>query len=478
MTRRQFLGSAAAVAIATRPPNISSPNIIVILADDQGYGDLGCYGSPYIRTPNIDRMAREGLRFTDFYAQSLCGPSRAALLTGSYPARNSLNFNHLPKAKTGIHPNEITIPELLRQKGYATQAIGKWHLGDATEFLPTSNGFDHWLGLPYSNDMWPYHPKVTRAGPENETAKAVRERAEQTGFDGQGQHYPPDWFPPLPLIRDERVIETNPDQTQLTSRYTAEAIHFITANRAKPFFLYLAHSMPHVPLFPGKAFAGKSLRGRYGDVIEEIDHATGQILNKLKELKLDNNTLVIYTSDNGPWLPYGIDAGSAGPLRGAKGSVWEGGIRVPAIFRWPGRIPANTVTSQIAATIDLLPTFAAAAQIKLPTDRTIDGKDLIPLLTATNKQSPHDYFYYFDTAIQYTPETGRPTSNSNLLAIRSGRWKLHLNTGELYDLQSDIGETKNVAKRQPEIMQTLKAAATQFLAELRANIRPIAAQTV
>jgi arylsulfatase A len=418
------------------------------------------------------------MRFTDFYAQSLCGPSRAAILTGSYPARNSLNFNHLPKAKTGIHPNEITIPELLRTANYATQAIGKWHLGDAKEFLPTRNGFDHWFGLPYSNDMWPYHPKVTRVGPENATAKAVRERAEETGFDGQGQHYPPDWFPPLPLMRDEETEETNPDQSQLTARYTSEALNFISANKARPFFLYLAHAMPHVPLFPGKEFANKSIRGRYGDVVEEIDHGTGRILAKLKELSLDNNTLVIYTSDNGPWLPYGVDAGSAGPLKGAKGSVWEGGIRVPAIFRWPGRIPANTLTSAVAATIDFLPTFAAAAQIKLPTDRTIDGRSLLPLLTGPGKQSPHEYFYYFDTAIQYTPETGRPTSNSNLLAIRSGRWKLHLNTGALYDLQSDIGETKDIARHNAPLIHNLKQAADKFLAELRANIRPIATQNV
>jgi arylsulfatase A-like enzyme len=469
MTRRQFLGALTAAAQSTRPPNI-----IVILADDQGYGDLGCYGSPYIRTPNIDRMAAEGLRFTDFYAQSLCGPSRAALLTGTYPARNSLNFNHLPKARTGIHPNEITIPELLKHAGYKTQAIGKWHLGDAPAFLPTRNGFDHWFGLPYSNDMWPYHPKVTRTGPENETSKAVRERAERTGFDGQGQHYPPDWFPPLPLMRDERVEETNPDQSQLTARYTAEALRFITANQANPFFLYLAHSMPHVPLFPGKAFANKSLRGRYGDVVEEIDHSTGQILATLKQLGLDANTLVIYTSDNGPWSPYGIDAGSAGPLRGAKGSVWEGGIRVPAIFRWPGHIPAAAVTSQIAATLDLLPTFAAAARIQLPADRTIDGKNLLPFLTAATRQSPRQDFYYFDTAIQYTPQTGRPSSNSNLLAVRSGPWKLHLSAGALYDLQSDIAESKDVAAQYPETVAALQQSAATFLAALRANIRPLA----
>lgn len=472
MTRRQFL-TAAAAATSKRPPNI-----IVILADDQGYGDLGCYGSPHIRTPNIDRMAREGTRFTDFYAQSLCGPSRAALLTGTYPARNSLNFNHLPNAKTGIHPDELTIPEMLRTAGYATQAIGKWHLGDAKQFLPTRNGFDHWFGLPYSNDMWPFHPKVTRTGEENPVARAVRERAEETGFDGQGQHYPPDWFPPLPLMRDEAVLELNPDQSQLTARYTDEALRFITANRAKPFFLYLAHSMPHVPLFPGKEFQGKSLRGRYGDTVEEIDHSTGQILAKLKQLQLDSNTLVVYTSDNGPWSPYGIDAGSAGPLRGAKGSVWEGGIRVPAIFRWPGRIPAGVTSSAIAATLDFLPTFAAAAQVSLPGDRRIDGVNLLPLLTAAATRPPHTDFYYFDTAIHYTPESGRPASNSNLLAIRSGRWKLHLHSGELYDLLSDAAESKNVSARHPQVVASMRRTADAFLAELRAGIRPIASVSV
>ena len=232
--------------------------------------------------------------------------------------------------------------------------------------------------------------------------------------------------------------------------------------------------MPHVPLFPGTPFDAKSRRGRYGDVIEELDASTGRILARIKELKLDNDTLVIYTSDNGPWLPYGIDAGSAGPLRGGKGSVWEGGIRVPAIFRWPGRIPAGTLTSAVAATIDFLPTFAMAAGIGLPKDRVIDGRNLLPLLTGANKDGPHEYFYYFDTALQYTPEQGRPVNNSNLLAVRAGRWKLHLASNELYDLQSDIGETRDVSARQPEVVKRLREASAKFLSELRARIRPIA----
>ncbi|MBM3787277.1 MAG: sulfatase [Acidobacteria bacterium] len=461
VTRRAFLQYLA----STR----RRPNVIVILADDQGYGDLGCQGSPHIRTPNIDRMAREGVRLTDFYAQPLCGPSRAALLTGCYPARNSLNFNHLPKARTGLHANETTIAEMLRGAGYATMMIGKWHLGDAPEFLPTRNGFDDWFGLPYSNDMWPYHPKVTRVGPESEVARKSRERAEFTGFDGQGLKYPPDWFPPLPLMRGAQVVETNPDQSTITGRYHDEALRFIERSKDKPFFLYLAHAMPHVPLYPGKAYEGKSLRGRYGDVIEEIDGGVGQILAKLKQLKLDNDTLVIYTSDNGPWAPYGIDAGSAGPLRGAKGSVWEGGIRVPAIFRYPRAIQPDRVTSEVACTMDLLPTIAAAGGVKPPAP--IDGRDITAMLNGG--KSPHERFYYFDTAILYKPEEGRPQSNSNLLAVRERQWKLHLKSRELYDLHSDIGETKNVAAQHPEIVARLTAEADTFLTQLRKEIRPL-----
>jgi arylsulfatase A-like enzyme len=310
---------------------------------------------------------------------------------------------------------------------------------------------------------------VTRNGPESEVSRLSRERAEFTGFDGQGLKYPPDWFPPLPLMRGDRVVETNPDQSTLTGRYHAEALQFIERSKDKPFFLYLAHAMPHVPLYPGKEFAGKSIRGRYGDVIEEIDSGVGRILAKLKQLRLDNDTLVIYTSDNGPWAPYGIDAGSAGPLKGAKGSVWEGGIRVPAIFRFPGAIRPGQIHSEVAATIDLLPTIAALAGVKPPA--ALDGKNIAPLLNGA--KSPHERFYYFDTAILYKPEEGRPTSNSNLLAVREGQWKLHLKTRELYDLHGDIGETRNVAARHPELVARLTSEAEAFVTSLRREIRPL-----
>ena len=288
--------------------------------------------------------------------------------------------------------NEVTIAQMLKPQGYATMAIGKWHLGDAAPFLPTRHGFDHWLGLPYSNDMWPFHPKVRRDGPESPVSKASRERAELTGFDGQGTQYPSDWFPPLPLMRDEAVLELNPDQTQLTSRYTEAALDFIAAKRNQPFFLYLAHSMPHVPLYPGAKFAGKSARGRYGDVIEEIDDGMGRILALLAKLKLDENTLVIYTSDNGPWLPYGIDAGSAGPLRQGKGTVYEGGVRVPCIMRWTGKIPAGAVTSEIACNIDFFATFAHVSGSPMPKDRKLDSLNVWPL---TGKL--RDTFLYFNS---------------------------------------------------------------------------------
>ena len=464
VNRRSFLQLISTSALSKTKP----PNIILVMADDQGYGDLGCYGSPTIRTPHIDRMAHEGIRFTDFYAQPLCGPSRAGLMTGCYPPRNSLNFNHVPRAKTGIHANEVTIAQMLKPQGYATMAIGKWHLGDAAPFLPTRHGFDHWLGLPYSNDMWPYHPKVRRAGPESPVSKAARERAEQTGFDGQGTQYPPDWFPPLPLMRDEAVLELNPDQTQLTSRYTEAALDFIAAKRNQPFFLYLAHSMPHVPLYPGAKFAGKSARGRYGDVIEEIDDGMGRILDLLAKLKLDGNTLVIYTSDNGPWLPYGIDAGSAGPLRQGKGTVYEGGVRVPCIMRWPGKIPAGGVTSEIACNIDFFATFAHVSGGAIPTDRKLDSLNLWPL---TGKL--RDTFLYFNSTPRYDPAEGRPVNTTVLGAIRRGPWKLHMESKALYRLPEDVGEANDVQLRYPEIVKELEALATRLAKEVTENPRPL-----
>ncbi len=457
------------------------PNFIYIMADDQGYGDLGVYGSPYIRTPRIDGMARDGARLTDFYAQPFCGPSRAALMTGTYPARNSLAFNHLPRARTGLNPNEITIAELLKTRGYATAIIGKWHLGDAPEFLPTRHGFDYYLGLPYSNDMWPYHPKIVERPDEDERMQASRKRARYTGYAQSDQTYPLDWFPKLPLIEMEEVIELNPRQEELTKRYTAKAIEFIEQHRDQPFFLYLSPAMPHAPLFPSRDFEGHSLRGRYGDVIEEIDFNVGRILDRLKELGLDDNTLVVYTSDNGPWIEYGFDAGSAGPLRGSKGTNYEGGVRVPFVARWPGKIPPGIVSSEIAANIDILPTLAKLAGAEVPTDRTIDGEDIFPLLSQPGAASPHSAYYYYAGGMKYKAEDGPPKNDPHLEAVRAGEWKLHVETvgddnqvkpKELYNLHEDVAERLDYAAKHPEIVERLRKMAQSFNDSLRADTRP------
>ena len=454
------------------------PNFIIVFADDQGYGDLGCFGSPDIETPCIDRMADEGIRFTCFYAAPFCGPSRAALMTGCYPPRASLAFNHGPNARTGIHPDEITVAEILKGQGYATMHIGKWHLGDNPRFLPTRHGFDKYFGLPYSNDMWPYHPKMPVQEDEDRRMKDARERAAMTGFAGQGSYYPDghSFNKPLPLMRDEETIEENPDQTQLTTRYTEEALEFITDNKDRPFFLYLAHAMPHVPLFVSDKYAGKSRRGLYGDVVTEIDWSTGRILDKLKQLGIDETTLVVFTSDNGPWLQYGIDGGSAGPLRDGKGTSYEGGVREPTVMRWPGHIPAGIRTSEVAANMDLLPTFAKLAGTQPPTDRVIDGRDIWPLMSGRpGAKTPHEFFYYFGGTAPRKP-------HANLRAIRSGGWKLHLamnpNDGklrgtELYDLYGDVSETRDRSEEHPDMVERLVSAAQEFNAQLKENRRPL-----
>jgi arylsulfatase A-like enzyme len=396
-------------------------------------------------------------------------------MTGSYPPRVSLAFNHGPKATTGIHPDEITLPEVLKTRGYATMIIGKWHLGDAPEFLPTRHGFDEYYGLPFSNDMWPYHPRMAITENEDPRMIAARKRAAYTGFAGQESLYPPGkgFIHPLPLISGEEVIELNPDQTKLTTAYTEKALDFITRHRERPFFLYLAHAMPHVPLFVSERFRGSSERGLYGDVIEEIDWSVGRIVDKLKSLGIDERTLIVYTSDNGPWVDYGIDGGSAGSLKGAKGSTWEGGMRVPAIMRWPGQIPVGTRSSAIAANMDLLPTFAGLAGAELPTDRVIDGRDLWPLISGRSRgNGPHDYFYYY----AFTP-AGQPP---NLRGVRDNRWKLQVKRdGErirgtaLYDLAGDVGETCNRIEDHPDVARRLEATAQRFNDDLRAHTRPL-----
>lgn len=417
---------------AARPPNF-----VIIFADDLGYADIGSFGATGYNTPNLDRMAKEGVRLTDFYvAQAVCSASRAALLTGCYPNRVGIQGALDHRAQHGINDNEMTIAEVLKQRGYATAIFGKWHLGHHPQFLPTRHGFDEYFGLPYSNDMWPNHPSAAKG-----------------------------YYPDLPLIENEKVIQLMPDQSQLTTWYTERAVKFIEKNRDKPFFLYLPHTMPHVPLFVSDKFKGKTKQGLYGDVIEEIDWSVGQILDALRRLSLDRNTLVIFTSDNGPWLSYGDHAGSAKPLREGKGTSFDGGARVPFVARWPGKIPAGAVNRQPAMTIDLAPTIAKLAGAETP--KNIDGLDIWLLLAnRRGAQSPHDALYFY---------WGR-----ELHAVRSGKWKLHLphpyqhleTAGgggkpgryvrqeiglSLFDLDKDIGETTSVADQNPEVVKRLMA---------------------
>jgi arylsulfatase A len=366
----------------------AKPNIVIILVDDMGYGDVEPF-NPHCanRTPSVNRMAQEGLKLTSFYAAPVCTPSRAQLLTGCYAKRVSLPEVIFPASKIGLSAQEHTISELLKQQGYATMAIGKWHVGDQVEFLPTHRGFDHYLGLPYSNDM----------GGEWDGAP---------GAPANGRK------PPLPLVRDDAVIETlkGPDQEKLVQLYTDEAIKFISEHKEGPFFLYLPHTAVHVPIHPGEAFQGKSGNGRYGDWVEEVDASTGRIFDTLRELKLDQNTLVIFTSDNGPWLIKGKDGGNAGPLRGGKGGTYEGGMREPTVVWWPGHVPAGKSTDAVAGEIDLLPTLIKLAGGTVPGDRKIDGVDIAPVLLGQSQQSPRECQYYFN--------------GNRLEAVRSGPWKL------------------------------------------------------
>ena len=452
------------------------PNIIVVFTDDQGYGDLGCYGSPNIETPHIDRLAEEGMRFTSFYSAPFCGPSRAALMTGCYPPRASLAFNNFPGGKTGIHADEVTTAELLKDSGYATLHLGKWHLGDAPEFLPTRHGFDEYFGLPYSNDMFPHHEWLPARDDDPPLRKAILERIKYTGSPWkQGSAKMPHPFEkPLPLIDGEKVVETMPDQRQLTTRYTERATQFIEEHQDEPFFIYLAHAMPHVYLYVSEKFAGQSKRGLYGDVIMEIDWSVGQLRSKLEELGLDDNTLIVFTSDNGPWLPYGIDGGSAGPLKGGKGGTDEGSMRVPAVFWWPGKIPAGRRSDEISANMDLLPTFADIVDRDVPSDRVIDGRSLLPLMTGESDVGPHDMFYYF---------VGNAPGDAKFQAVRDRRWKLKIGPDDdkdnlfkplaLYDLDQDVSERFNRLDAHPEEAERLETVARAYYREFRENIRPV-----
>ena len=445
-TRRGFLKSvglcsagwaARLTGLSAAPAAARPPSFIVIFCDDLGYGDLGCFGSKKHRTPNLDRMAAQGTRFTSFYVTSgVCTPSRSSLMTGCYPRRVNLHKDAengwvlFPIARKGLNPDETTIAEVLSTRGYATACVGKWHLGDQPEFLPTRQGFDSYFGLPYSNDM-----QVERRGD-----------------------------PPLPLLRDETVIEAPVDQTTLTRRYTDEVIDFINANRDRPFFVYLPHSMVHNPVHSSEAFRGKSANGGYGDAVEEVDWSTGRILDTLAGLGIAENTLVLFTSDNGAANRWG---GSNAPLSGWKGSTMEGGMRVPCIAWWPGHVPAGRACDEMAITMDLLPTFAGLAGAAPPAARTVDGKDIWPLLSGRpGARTPHQAFYYYH--------------REHLQAVRSGRWKLHLpwtRAGKkgakprqvkmkLVDLATDIREEKDVSAKHADVVQRLLALAERARADL------------
>jgi arylsulfatase A-like enzyme len=419
------------------------PNIVLIFIDDMGYADIGPFGNTKVKTPHLDKFAAEGMKFTNFYATPVCSMSRASMMTGCYNTRVSIPGVLFPNSKIGLNPDEVTIAEVAKQKGYATTAIGKWHLGFQPEFLPTKQGFDSYFGIPYSNDMG------TKPNRPN--------------------------FPPLPLMRNEKVIEEEPDQAQLTKRYTEEAVKFLRENKDKPFFLYLPHTMIHFPLAASADFKGKSEMGFIGDTIEEIDWSVGQIMKTLEELKLNENTLVIFTSDNGP------AARPAPPLRGNKGTIFEGGVREPCMMRWTGKIPAGTTCDRIAGNIDVLPTMAKLIGAELPKDRVLDGRDFSPLLTDPKGPEIRDTQLYF-------------TGAGGLGAIRVGQWKLFLSgipaagnkkQGEgakkkveealnpaLFNLANDVGETKNVAETNPEIVKKLQDTAKKLNAEIIANKRP------
>ena len=427
------------------------PNFVIIFTDDQGYQDIGCFGSPLIATPHLDQMAAEGTRFTSFYsANSVCSPSRAALLTGCYPTRVGIPGVLFPRHTVGLNPDEITIAELLKEKGYATACFGKWHLGHKPKFLPTRQGFDTYFGIPYSNDM--------TIDPEAEFANDAVLREEMTIERVRSEKPKKNW---VPLMQDEKVVEYPADQTTLTKRYTDLAVRFIVDNKEKPFFLYLPHTMPHIPLFASDEFKGKSKRGLYGDTLEEIDASTGRILETLKTQGIDDNTLVIYTSDNGPWKLNKGRGGSAHPLRGYKFSTYEGGMRVPCIMRWPGQIPAGQTCSEIASTIDLLPTFAELTGIQPPADRIIDGKSISTLIrNPQTSKSPHSAYFY--------------CKGQNLQAVRRGKWKLRIEkkVTQLFDLEADISESKNIAEQNPQLVDELSLLLKSYQQQIKENARP------
>jgi len=450
-----FVLSSSTTHAVSRPPNI-----IIILADDLGYGDLGCYGHPTIRTPNLDRMAAEGMRFTDFYvAACVCTPSRAALLTGRLPIRTGMAGSEKRRviygnSTGGLPPEEITIARALKSKDYATACIGKWHLGHLPPFLPTAHGFDYYYGLRWSNDMEPAE-KI----PKNASASLNPDQK---------------WWR-ASLMQNDKVIEQPTDLSTLTRRYTEQALAFIQKNKRQPFFLYFAHTYPHVPLFASEKFKHTSKRGLYGDVVEELDWSVGQVFDALRREKLSDHTLVFFTSDNGPWLLRGLAGGSAGPLSEGKGSTWEGGMREPGIAWWPGKIKAGVTTRQLASTLDLYNTCLGLAGVQVPTDRVIDGVDMSPILFGTGP-SKRDLMLYY--------------RGDELFAARKGSYKAHLQTASgyaepgkplkfephdpplLFDLGSDPGEKFNIATNHPDVIADIEREVEKH----RANLVPGKAQ--
>ncbi len=447
---------AAPLALAYPAPITAAaakPNFVIIFCDDMGYGDLACYGHDKTKTPNLDAMAAEGQRWTDFYAAApVCTPSRAAILTGRLPVRSGMcstkNRVLFPDSFGGLPASEITLAAVLKGLGYDTMAVGKWHLGHLPQFLPTARGFDHYFGIPYSNDM-------DKVGKGDNIALAEK---------GEFQAYN------VPLMRDTEIVERPANQHTITRRYAEEAVRFLRSREAsKPFFLYLAHNMPHVPLFRSDPFKGKSAAGFYGDVIEEIDWSVGQVVAALKEKALERNTLVFFSSDNGPWLIFKHHGGSAGPLRDGKGCTYDGGMRVPGIFRWPGTI-APAIVRDIGSTLDVFPTFLALAGGKLPGDRTYDGFDLGPVLLKSKPSPRQDMPFYRD---------------ETLYAWRHGDFKAHFTTqgayGEdakrreqhdppiLYDLRNDVGEQTDIASNHPDILAQIRSLADAH----RATVQPV-----
>ncbi len=447
---------------AEKPQN---PNIVLIFMDDMGYGDLSCYGASLYKTPNLDRMAAQGIRFTSFLsAQAVCSASRAGIMTGCYPNRVGISGALMPDAKIGLNPSEETIAEVLKKSHYKTGAIGKWHLGYQRQFLPLQQGFDEYLGLPYSNDMWPVNFDGKPAAENSNKAK----------------------YPALPLIDGNekiREIKTLDDQSELTTIYTERAVSFISENKSNPFFLYLAHSMTHIPLAVSAKFKGKSEQGLFGDVMMEIDWSVGEIMKALEKNGLEKNTLVIFTSDNGPWLNFGNHAGSTGGLREGKGNSFEGGQREPCLMRWPGHIAAGTICNKLASTIDILPTLAAITNSPLP-EKKIDGVNILPLLLGDENANPRETFLYY-------------YRKNSLEAVREGTWKLvFAHPGQtyigfkpgvdgfpgktngnfpfeegLYDLRRDPGERYDVKEYYPEVVAELKKLADEARLDLGDDIQ-------